>query len=272
MVYRYASPAVAPRIRQMVVPAVGQMFGCVPQNYALAYLLRVNPQEGIALVERALAARGKTNCYQFLLRDTARLRMTPGLESLMISALDDEHPRVVQNAIEALGEFGSPAALPVLRSHFDSWQRAWRGRTNELRFTQLAAPDDAAAANRSIEMEYLRALAGGRGWLTDSGEIAALREWCVTDGCRSSADLLFQQAGDTTIEISRFEAFDDLTAQIAQYRFDSLPSLTRKLSQYPRGTSFTLRMTSGDATQKRTLTAELRAWATKQGLAVRAGD
>ena len=271
MVYRYASPAVASRIRQAIVPAVGQV-ACVPQNYALAYLLRVNPQEGIALVERALASRGKTSCYQFLLRDTARLRMTPGLESLMITALDDEHPRVVQNAIEALGEFGSPAALSVLRAHFDSWQRVWRGRAYELRLTQLAAPDDSAAANRSIEMEYLRALAGGRGWLTDSGEIAALREWCVTDGCRSSADLFFQQAGNTTIEISRFEAFDELTAQIAQYQLDSLPSLTRKLSQYPRGTSFTLRMTGGDAAQRRTLTAELRAWATKQGFAVRAGD
>ena len=121
-------------------------------------------------------------------------------------------------------------------------------------------------------MEYLRALAGGRGWVTDSGEIAALREWCVTDGCRTSADLLFQQAGTTTIEISRFEAFDDLTAQIAQYRLDSLPSLTRKLSQYPRGTNFTLRMTGGDAAQRRTLTTELRGWATKQGFAVRAGD
>jgi hypothetical protein len=82
----------------------------------------------------------------------------------------------------------------------------------------------------------------------------------------------FQQAGDTTIDISRFEAFDDLSAQIAQYRIDSLPSLTRKLAQYPRGTSFTLRVTDGDAVQRRTLTAELRAWATKQGFAVRAGD
>ena len=272
LVYRYASPAVAPRIRQAIVPAVGQMFACAPQNYALAYLLRVNPQDGITLVERALASRGKTNCYQFLLRDTARLRMTPGLESMMIAALDDEDPRVVQNAVEALGEFGSPAALPVLRSHFDSWQRVWRARAKELRFTQLAAPDDSAAANRSIEMEYVRALATGRGWLTDSGEIAALREWCVTDECRSSADRLFQQAGDTAIDISRFEAFDDLTAQIAQYRIDSLPSLTRKLSQYPRGTSFTLRMTDGDAVQRRTLTAELRAWATKQGFVLRAGD
>ena len=272
MVYRYASPAVAPRIRQAIEPVVGQMFACASQNYALAYLLRVNPQEGLTLVERALAARGKTNCYQFLLRDTARLRMTPGLESLMIAALDDEHPRVVQNAIEALGEFGSAAALPTLRSHFDSWQRVWHERANELRFTQLAPADEPGAANRSIEMEYLRALAAGRGWLSDSGEIAALREWCVTDGCRSNADRFFQQAGDTTIEISRFEAFDDLTAQIAQYRIDSLPALTRKLSQYPRGTSFRLRMTDGDATQKRTLTAELRAWATKQGFVVRAGD
>ena len=271
LVYRYASPAVASRIRQAIVPAVGQ-FACVPQNYALAYFLRVSPQEGIALVERALAARGKTNCYQFLLNETARLRMTPGLESLMITALDDEHPRVVQNAIEALGEFGSPAALPVLRSHFDSWQRVWRGRANELRVTQLAAPGDPGVANGAIEMAYLRALATGRGWLTDGGDIAALREWCVTDGCRSSADDFLRQAGDTTIDISRFEAFDDLTAQIAQYRLDSLPSLTRKLSQYPRGTSFMLRMTDGDPVQRRTLTAELRAWATKQGFAVRAGD
>jgi hypothetical protein len=272
LVYRYASPAVAPRIRQTIVPAVGQLFACLPQNYALAYFLRVDPQEGIALVERALASRTKTGCYRSLLRDVARLRMTMELESLMITALDDEHPRVVQNAIEALGEFGSPATLPVLRSHFDSWQRRWRGRANELRSSQLTAPDDPGVANQAIEMAYLRALAVGRRWLADSGEIAALREWCVTDACRSSADLLLRQAAETTIDIVRFDAFDDLLARVGQYELDSLLSLTRKLSQYPRGTNFTLRMTGGDAAQRRTLTAELTAWATKQGFVVRAGD
>jgi hypothetical protein len=91
----------------------------------------------------------------------------------------------------------------------------------------------------------------------------------VTDGCRSSADVLVQQAEEMTIDIARFDAFDDLSARIAQYELDSLTSLTRKLSQYPRGTSFTLRMTGGDATQKRTLTAELTAWANKQGFVFR---
>jgi len=33
--------------------------------------------------------------------------------------------------------------------------------------------------------------------------------------------------------------------------------------------SFTLRMTGGDAVQRRALTAELTAWATKQGFVVR---
>ena len=272
MLYRYASPAVATRMLKGLDNLIGRL-ACLPQEYVLAYFLRVNPRQGAELVDRAVAARSQTGCYQSVLTAAAQLRMTPELEVRAIAALDDEQPQVVMSAINMLGRSGSAKAAAVLRSHFDSWSRRWRGRAGELRYNPaLEVPVQAGALNASIESAYLQALGAARGWLTGVTEITALRELCVTDGCRQSADILVQQAGDTTIDISRFEAFDELSARLAQYQLDSLPSLTRKLSQYPRGTSFTLRMTGGDAAQKRTLTAELRAWATKQGFAVHAGD
>jgi hypothetical protein len=269
LLHRYASPAVAPRMQKRLDSLVGRL-ACIPQNYALAYFLRVNPRLGIDLVDRALAARSGTGCYQSVLSDVARLRMTPELEARAIAALDDEHPRVVESAINMLGRSGSANAVFGLRSHFDSWSLKWRERAGELRYNPaLGVPDQTGAMNAMVESAYLSALGAGRGWLTGAAEITALRELCVTDGCRSSADILLQQAGETTINIARFEAFDDLSARIGQYELDSLTSLTRKLSQYPRGMSFTLRMTGGDAVQRRALTAELTAWANKQGFVVR---
>jgi hypothetical protein len=269
LLHRYASPAVAPRMQKRLDNLIGRL-ACVPQNYALAYFLRVNPALGLNLVDRALAARSETGCYQSLLTDLAPLRMTPELETRAIAALDDDQPQVVVSAINTLWRSGSAKAVSGLRSHFESWSRQWRGRAGELKYNPAAGvPDQAGAANAMVESAYLRALGAARGWFTDASEIAALRELCVTDGCRQSADLLVQQASDMTIDIARFEAFDDLSARIAQYELDSLTALTRKLSQYPRGTSFTLRVTGGNATQRRTLTAELTAWATKQGFVVR---
>ena len=269
LLHRYASPAVAPRMQQRLDGLIGRL-ACAPQNYALAYFLRVNPALGMNLVDRALAARSATGCYQSLLTDLAALRLTSELEARAIAALEDDQPQVVLSAINMLWRSGSAKAVPGLRSHFESWSRQWRGRAGELRYNPaLGAPDQVGAVNGMVESAYLRALGTARGWLAGASEIAALRELCVTDGCRQSADLLLQQAGETTIDISRFEAFDDLSARVAQYEVDSLTSLTRKLSQYPRGMSFTLRMTGGDAVQRRALTAELMAWANKQGFVVR---
>jgi hypothetical protein len=268
MLHRYASPAIAPRMLGRITPAVADMFACEPQAYALAYFVRVRPQDGAELLDRALAARSRTGCYRGVLLDTAERHMTPEIERRAIAALDDEDPRVVQNAIETLGKFGSVASAPILRAHFDAWHRAWQGRAGELEFNRARGVDDPGAANRALESAFLRALAAPLGWLADAGGIAAVREWCVTDSCRREADVLLDDAADiVTVNVSMFDGID-FQGRLAQYHINSLAGLGRKLSQYPKGTIFIVRA-GGDAETARSIAAELTAWAAKQGFATR---
>jgi hypothetical protein len=269
MLHRYASPAIAPRMLRRITPAVADMFACEPQAYALAYFLRVRPQDGADLLERALAARSKTGCYRSVLHDTAQRRMTPELERRAIAALDDEEPRVVQSAIETLGKFGSVASAPILRARFEGWHRVWQGRAGELDFNRARGTDDPGVVNRAIESAYLRALAAPLGWLPDAGDITAVREWCVTDSCRREADalLMLNATENATVNVSTFDGID-FDGRLAQYYVNSLAALGRKLSQYPKGTIFTVRA-GGDAEIARGITAELAAWAAKQGFTIR---
>jgi hypothetical protein len=265
MLHRYATTSLVPRV-QWLVPLVGRL-ACLPQAHTLAYFLRVRPQEGAELLDRAITARVGTGCYQSVLLDTAQLRMTPELERRAITALDDEHPRVVLSAIDTLGRFGSPLAIPHLRARFEAWHRTWQGRARELQWNHAVDVDDPGVVNGTIETAYLRALGAPLGWRTSADEISTLREWCVTENCRRQADSLISQAADTTIEVSRFEGNADFEGRMAQYYLDSLAALGRKLSQFPKGTNFPVRA-SGDAETARTIIAELAAWATKQGFRV----
>ena len=267
MLHRYASPAIAPRMIRQIVPAVADMFACEPQAYALAYVLRVRPEEGAGLLDRALAARSKTGCYRSVLLDTAKRHMSPELERRAIAALDDDDPRVVQSAIETLGKFGSVASAPFLRAHFDAWHRAWQGRAGELQFNRARGIDDPGAVNQAIESAYLRALAAPLGWLAGATDIAAVRERCVTDSCRREADVFMDAAESVTVNVSTFDGID-FEGRLAQYYMNSIAALGRKLSQYPKGTIFVVKA-SGDAETARGITAELTAWAAKQGFTLK---
>jgi hypothetical protein len=80
LLYRYASPGVALRMLPRFRNVIGRM-ACDGQSYVLAYFLRAVPPDGAELLERALASRSDTGCFQSVLLDTATLRMTPEVGS-----------------------------------------------------------------------------------------------------------------------------------------------------------------------------------------------
>jgi hypothetical protein len=260
---RYASSAVAPRMLARFGKRVGTM-ACRPQSYLLAYFLRTAPADGAALLDRVLASRTNTGCYQFVLSDVAELGMTPAIEGAALRSLDDPHPRVVQNAISALGQYGSAAARQPLRSRFERWSAEWRGRQDELRYNAFDKPNQPSAMQERIEAASIQALGGGMGWLTSAGEMAGLRALCVTDNCRAEAQRLAESAGGTTITIFTYDDPPGFTARLAQYEVRSMDLLRVKLRQYTRDTAFKadlsaldLRLTSGARSDLERLAKEL---------------
>jgi hypothetical protein len=89
---------------------------CRQQSALLAYFLRARPELGTTLLDRALAARTATGCYETALGDIAALRMSPAVEVAAIAHLDDPDPQVVVNSIRTLGRYGSPGSQQPLRA------------------------------------------------------------------------------------------------------------------------------------------------------------
>ena len=120
-----------------------------------------------------------------------------------------------------------------------------------------------------VEGTFLQALGRGQAWLTDKFGLRELRMLCVTDGCRTQADHMIDDADDTTITIFRIEHSDDASVSLAQYDLTSISALERKLTQYPKGTSFTLDVSPLDPQMAPVIAAEVMKFAAAQGLTMR---
>jgi hypothetical protein len=265
LLHRYASAAVSARVLSQVEERLPGM-ACRPKAALLAYFVRVDPNLGDALLDRALASRA-SGCHTSVLGDVAALRMTPGVEAVAVAHLDDPDPQVVRSAAETLGRYGSQAAAPPLRAQFERWRRAWEGRQAELRHTW--AVDHPNASQGMVESTLLQALARGQGWLSDADGIREVRALCVTDGCRNQADHLIDAAGDTRITIARMDHPETAVIMLAQYQLASIGALERKLAQYPRGTSFTLDVSALDPSIASAVSSGLTTFAASRGLSLR---
>jgi hypothetical protein len=263
LLYRYASPAIAPRMRLRLGDRIGRL-ACQPQTHALAFFLRAAPRDGAALLERALVSRDGTGCFRSVLRDTASLQMTPELEATARAHLDDSDPRVVLSAVDTLGRYGSPAAIPSLQAAFERWRRQWAERPNALRFNLAQRIDTSAAVQSMIEMAYVRAL--GPGALVGGPAIADPRELCITDDCRVMVPGSTTDDQYTTIVVTGFDNPRDLFATLSGYEFRSLASLERKLAQYRQGTRLRMRIQIANLDHAQATASELAAWAAAHGL------
>jgi hypothetical protein len=266
LLHRYASPAVSARVLLRVDDLLTRM-ACRPQAALLAYFVRVDPDLGQIQLDRALASRALTGCYLSVLRDVARLRMSPVVEAAAVAHLGDPDPQVVSGAAETLERYGSPASAQALRAHFERWHRTWEGRAEELRYRHAEVRPDSMQG--MIESAFLQALARGQAWLADTGDLRELRTICVTDNCRTQCDQMIAAAADTAINIVRFDNPDNALVLLAQYQLTSISALERKLAQYPKGTSFTLDVRSLDPATAGVVASELVKSAEAQGTTVR---
>jgi len=230
---RYGSSAIAPKLKSTYEDKIGR-FACAPQEALLSYFLRIDPDSGLDLVEKALASRKATGCYQMLLGDVAKKHMSPELEKLATSALDDSDPQLVKDAAEMLGHYGSKDARDALLRRFGQWHETWDGRQKELVEQQR---DDILNAQVRVEEALLRALAYSPAWLADEEMITKLRQLCVSRGCLSEADSALKQFG-ANINVFFERSPKVAHAMIGQYNLLSWDQLKAKVTQYPKGTTF----------------------------------
>jgi len=265
---RYASSAVAAKLKSSYEEKVGR-FACAPQEALLSYFLRVDSDTGLDFVQRALASRKATGCYETLLGSIARKQMSPELEKIAISSLDDVDPQMVRSAAEMLGRYGSKDARDALLHRFEQWRELWDGREKEL--TQQRRTDPSNSQGR-LEETLFRAIANSPAWLADKEMITKLRQLCVSRNCTSEADSTLEQFGPN---ITVF--FDMRTSKIAhtsigQYNLLSLDQLRTKVTQYPKGTTFTFGSDRANTAIEQNVFDELKVYLEKNEMKLKRFD
>jgi hypothetical protein len=242
LVERYASPAVAARIRAAYGEKGGKM-ACAIQSPLLAYFLRVDAPQGALMVRQALAARGPqdSRCYDMLLEDVARLYMSTELEGIAIETLSDANIEMVAHAASVLGRYGTANVEEPLWRRFEEWHAAWQDREADLRdklpgVTSLGAP--ALADQALVENAFKIALGFSNAWLADLEKLQRLRSLCLTRHGREEVEE-WTKIWRSPLLITT-DAVDEMPRNfyVAQYTAPTLAALKVKLAQFPQGTVF----------------------------------
>jgi hypothetical protein len=268
LIERYASPAIAKSVRLLVEDKM-RSADCRAETFLLAYFLRTIPQEGAEMLRKAMEAKGPTNCRSGLLRGLAELRMLPAIEDAAVAALDHADADVVENALYVLERYGSASSRNAVLQHFRRWHDAWAPRAKEL---------EGAAYRKQVDLEgaYLRAAGTAQGWLTSKEELQALRELCVTNGCRQQVDgTINYRSGSWNGSGTLIRMASPVGDQIAE-RFDvddypvgSMDRLKQKMAQYPKGTRFQLDGRIEEPGRVRRIYEEIQPWAAEHGFDLR---
>jgi hypothetical protein len=269
LVSRYGSPAILSRVQTLYADKGGDLTSA-SQVALLAYFFRVDPAAGADFTNRAQAAGAATHRYQPLLSSIGEIYMCPPLERIATDALSDPEPAVVADAIAMLGRYGSDAAQAPLMLAFEQWHEQWKDHEAEMRdLTTVIAPGyttDPVAAQPYFERELTAALGSGRGWLTDERMINKLESFCLTQGGVTELEAVRGRMKSRRIDVSWSAVpLGYIAATVAQYNLSSIAALKIKLSEFPKGTTFTWEPSIADD-ETRPIFADLKTYLQSIGM------
>jgi hypothetical protein len=187
LIARYASSTLVPAVLKALAESPGANYCPVKQNL-FAYLLRAAPEEGSAVVTKALQQRGsKDVCYTGMFESIARANYTPALSRLAEKAVrDDVEAAVAASAAEVLSEFGPESAQQTLWDRFASWSEKWRDRAAELR--PRTGASDPYQQERTLEYNLANGIGRGKAWKLLPADFGRLANLCVTASCRAMVE------------------------------------------------------------------------------------
>jgi hypothetical protein len=229
---RYADAGVLGVVRPVFEEHLGD-WSCAPQSAMLRYFLRVDPGYGAAQVSASLAARKGTGCYRQLLQSLGD--ELPKAQQSAIEALDDSDPDLVQDAVLALGRWGSADAEEALWARLRRFHEEWAGREDQLRM----APDYTSPESRgaALEQGLVHAIAEGSSWICAPDKLARLGQLVLTKGEKQGVENWIRQWKQGSATITSYWFPEDHPAfLVLQYNTLTEDRLAVKMGQFPRGT------------------------------------
>jgi hypothetical protein len=263
LIYRYATPAIEPRVTIFLDQVLGKV-ACAVQEPLLAYLLKVDAKSARPRLESAMAARGEgfSACNHSLLQEVAKLHNDDMLQEMAAKGLDDPDPQIVDSASTYLMEFGSPSVEDILWSRFTAWSEQWKGKESELQFEPSLIPVGQYQANAGSKL--MQALAAGHSWLADETKLRRLVALSVTQQQRQQA-LQYISIWKQRPWSIQFIPIDGGQFRIAQYQEHSIRTAEEKLLQFSRGSTFQWFGAGGQEGEDKTF-QELSKFAAEHGL------
>ena len=270
LIARYATDAILPEVLGKLDGLIGR-WACASQDSILAYVLRVSPEQARPRIERAIAARGEgfTACNRYLLGTIPQIHYDPMLEEIGIRSLADPDPQVAISAATMLGKFGSAAAERALWERYASWSAQWKGREGELAVLFAEGVDDRIYQLGRGE-SLMQALATGQSWLLDETGLQRLSRMTSVQRLRDSLDRHVKAWEQRPLGIALSDTGPPLgfRAQVAQYELHDMGALEEKLSQFPSGTEFVLRISPPAFPASDEAAARVRAFLGAHGMVV----
>ncbi len=255
LVQRYASAGIAKDLRPFMDQNIGNMT-CESAANLLVYFLRVAPEDGSRLLNRAMQARGTLSCRDNLIQRLAGIRMSPEVEQAAIAALNDSDLSVAHEALNVLREDGSADCKAAILRSFRQWHQQWEGRAKDL--------NTPANVKWQLDEAYYGALAFAQGWVSSKEELEALRDLCLSEACKQEADSALIYRPQTYVMIAVVEPAGDEFSE----RFmpgGTMERMQQKMAQYPKGTLFQIdgRFAAYDSVQR--FFNELKPWTADHG-------
>lgn len=259
---RYATSASLPAVRVAVGDRIGRL-ACNIQAPLLAYFLRVDPEYGGEVLEESLAARKQTRCFESELGEVARIFMSPEVKQAAINHLNDPNLKVSIQSAAVLSQHGASEDEPLLWNRLQQWHDEWQGRDPELE--TRTSDENIPLRPAQVELELVRAIARGRGWLMDTDKFKRLERLCLTQSALQELSSIMRESEGRDISTSSHYGDGTRYFRVAQYEFHLFADFKEKLSQFPKGTIFKASSNSDEPAEAQ-IFSELKGFLSERGM------
>lgn len=237
LVELYGDVSALPGIKTVFNDHIGQ-WACEQQTAMLRYFLRLDPEFGVKAAEASLSARKETGCYHSLLQELGDA--LPKVEPLAIATLNDSDLEVSNDAVIALGHWGTPAAEPALWERLKRFHQEWQSREDELREAPpYAGPIWLATA---LEKTLVISIATGTSWICGPEKFAQLTALASPRQKIQIAEWAKLWTPGPAMILPNWYPEDQLSFQLLQYNALNEDQFKLKLSQFPSGTKLLFQM------------------------------
>jgi hypothetical protein len=228
---RYASVRLLPRVKK-VYEAQRDSWDCTTQAAMLRYLLRTDPDYGVAQIAHSVQ-KHSTGCYNTPLDRLKEYVSMPGVERIATATLDSPWTIAVRDAAESLMHYGSPSAEAALFARLERFHRRWMERPKELEDVPTGAL--AEGDERGLDEVLVKAISSAQAWFANADTLHRLKKLSSPAMQRDLDEDLDQLRTNSFRGIVSWIPDGKLRFNMGWYNGEGMANFKAKLAQFPPG-------------------------------------